>query len=410
MCSLSLIQPLLSQTPFQPKSTYKFATIGDSWASGVTYAVGGTTNYDDNGSGCMRVKHGSGPQLSKDFPGDVRASFDFVACSGSRLVDMVQGQQQMSQIPDDTRLVTMQAGGQYNDYGRSNADLKAKIGVGNNAGFYDVARDCIYHNDWSKDYGGDYPKPGACDDSIAAAEKYITAAPETLAGGTYPDTYATTLDLLDNSIPAKKDGFELYVLGYSHYFNEAPESDWCNDISFSVNRHELTPNTRPGLSHELRSKINSLTTMLNEQIRDVVSQFADRGVHYVSITEGFEGHRFCEKSSGDPLTDYYNNFWGSYDVWYWNSGLRGLGTPVSSLDYFNEVKAAQMFNATYLVPETSTEAIDFWDWTDLLNFEKGISGILPLQGATPGLLLRPFHPTEPGHTAIKNTLKAQVKV
>ncbi|KAK6432913.1 Glucan endo-1,3-alpha-glucosidase agn1 [Oleoguttula sp. CCFEE 5521] len=339
----------------------------------------------------MCVKHGYGPQLSKDFPGDIRSSFDFAACSGSKLVDMVQGQQQMSQIPDDTRLVTMQAGG-------------------NDAGFYNVARDCIYHNDWSKDYGGDYPKPGACADSIVTAEKYITAAPEGLAGGTYPDTYATILDLLDSSISAKKDGFQLYVLGYARYFNEAPESDWCNDISFSVNRHELIPNTRLGLSHELRAKINSLTTMLNDQIRDVVGQFADRGVHYVSITEGFEGHRFCEKSSGDRLADYYNNFWGSDDVWFWNPRLRGLATPVNSLDYFNEVKATEMFNATYLAPETSTEAVNFWDWTDLLNFEKGIKGILPFQGATPGLLLRPFHPTEPGHTAIKNVLKAQIKV
>ncbi|KAK6433099.1 hypothetical protein LTR95_010727 [Oleoguttula sp. CCFEE 5521] len=215
--------------------------------------------------------------------------------------------------------------------------------------------------------------------------------------GTYADTYATVLDVLDNSIPAKQDGFQLYVLGYARYFNEAPESDWCNDVSFSVNRHELIPNTRPGLSHELRAKINSLTTMLNDQIRNVVGQFADRGVYYVSITEGFEGHHFCEKSSGDKLADYYNNFWVAM-------------MSVNSLDYFNEVKAAQMFNATYLAPETSTEAVNFLDWTDLLNFEKGIKGILPFQGATPGLLLRPSHPTEPGHTAIKNAIKAQIKV
>nr|OQO23040.1 hypothetical protein B0A51_10074 [Rachicladosporium sp. CCFEE 5018] len=365
---------------------------GRALASGVTYAVGGTTNYDNNDSGCMRVVHGYGPQLSKDFPGDDhKPPFTFVACSGAKLVDMVQGQRQMSRIPKGTRLDTMQAGG-------------------NDAGFYNIARDCIYHNEGTKDYGRNYPNAGACADSIAAAEKYIQGPQDDRFGSTLKDTWETINDLVEHAEPAQQAGFQLYVLGYAHYFNEAPESDWCNDISFSVSSRELIPNTRPGLSHELRAKINSLTTMLNDQIRNVVSQFADRGVHYVSITEGFEGHRFCEKSSGDRLTDYYNNFWGSDDVWFWNAGLRGLATPVNSLDYFNEVKAAQMFNATYLAPETSTEAVNFWDWTDLLNFEKGTKGVLPFQGATPGLLLRPFHPTEPGHTAIKDALKAKIKV
>ncbi|KAK6427956.1 hypothetical protein LTR95_015906 [Oleoguttula sp. CCFEE 5521] len=135
-------------------------------------------------------------------------------------------------------------------------------------------------------------------------------------------------------------------------------------------------------------KINDLTTKLNDQVRGVVDELAadGRNVQYISITESFAGHRFCEWDS-----NIFSDRYGSDDV-----------------------KADQMFNATYMVDSQSQESKDFWNWKDLFNFDKALHDygnfIIPFQGASPGVALRPFHPTEQGHTAIKDALKAQMKI
>jgi lysophospholipase L1-like esterase len=99
----------------------------------VTYGLFGRTNYDDNKSGCMRLNHAYGVQLRDGLSGkttkEVKSgTFTFAACSGAKLVDLAQegSPAQLNQAQKDTHFVTMQAGG-------------------NDAGFYAVSRDCIFH-------------------------------------------------------------------------------------------------------------------------------------------------------------------------------------------------------------------------------------------------------------------------
>ena len=170
----------------------------------MTYGVFGQTNYDDNKSGCMRINHAYGVQLQKGLSKDFgKGKFTFAACSGARLIDMAKGANQMSQIPEETDFLTMQAGGNY-------------------AGFYAIARDCMYHVE-PKEYGDAYPNPGECLNSINAAERYIQAPHDSL--GLWLDMQATINDILGNPA-AKNEGFKLYVLGYAHLFSvDSPGSD-----------------------------------------------------------------------------------------------------------------------------------------------------------------------------------------
>lgn len=56
---------------------------------------------------------------------------------------------------------------------------------------------------------------GACLDAIKASEAYIKKDRSLPGGGTYSDTLATIKDVL----ASKEKKFDLYVLGYAHFFN-----------------------------------------------------------------------------------------------------------------------------------------------------------------------------------------------
>jgi len=68
--------------------------------------------YDDNKDQCLRIDHAYSVQLMRDFPKSYSTPYlTFEACSGSLLVDMAQRRNQMSRLPKDVEMVTMQAGG-----------------------------------------------------------------------------------------------------------------------------------------------------------------------------------------------------------------------------------------------------------------------------------------------------------
>jgi hypothetical protein len=198
--------------------------------------------------------------------------------------------------------------------------------------------------------------------------------------------------------PGKQSDFNLYAPGYAHYFNiDSPASDWCNEASFNLNFWDAVNYRRTTLSQPLRAKINSLTEMLNAQIMSVIGAVNDPRVDYVSITEHFKGHRFCE-----PGHNIFTDMYGSDYVWFWNASPRRLADRHATQ---NDVEF--QFNATYLAGVLSRE--DQFDWTYLLAMEKGTNALGPWQGASPRIALPHFHPTQQGHTAIKDALKATIK-
>lgn len=166
-------------------------------------------------------------------------------------------------------------------------------------------------------------------------------------------------------------------------------------------------------------------TKMNDQIRAVADSFKDPKVHYVSITERFNGHRFCEAGSSSR-----ENRYGSDNIWFWNvsprdvfwhrdvvfdstldNTIRGLTAPVGTVagspDQAKQEEADRAWVGAYNTDPPSNSSLHYFDWRDLLNFDIDVSALSsPTQGGTAAWQLRPFHPTEPGHQAIKEAIKA----
>lgn len=88
----------------------QFTNRGDSWATGVR--AKDADDYNPGSTDCLRTNYAYAPQLETDtsWTGGKQENFQFAACSGARLVDMVHGQQQIVNT-NEPRLVTMTAGG-----------------------------------------------------------------------------------------------------------------------------------------------------------------------------------------------------------------------------------------------------------------------------------------------------------
>ena len=110
--------------------------------------------------------------------------------------------------------------------------------------------------------------------------------------------------MLKENLVQDNPNLRIYYAGYAHYFNL--DDDWCNEESFAVVRPIVEGGSKPLLSHALRSDMNDLTESLNNVIKSVTAQFAKQNVSYVSISEGFDGHRFCEKDSF-----HFREYWSS---------------------------------------------------------------------------------------------------
>jgi len=55
----------------------------------------------------------------------------------------------------------------------------------------------------------------------------------------------------------------------------------------------------------------------------------------------------------------------------------------------------------------SEESLNYFNWDDLLNLDKSPGDLSdPGHGGGAGWQLQPLHPTEPGHTDVKNAIKA----
>lgn len=211
---------------------------------------------------------------------------------------------------------------------------------------------------------------------------------------------------------------------------QVPGGDWCNEATFSVNAAELAGGIPPKLTAALRNKINDLTTGVNSEIKAAVDSLKNPKVHYVSITEGFDHRRFCE-----PGSSSYENRYGSDNVWIWNVSPRDVfwhedktaavtngvigslgavgttlsGTQLGSGDKDKQKEADKAWNAAYNTKNPSKASLEYFNWDDLLNFDKSANELTsPSQGGGPGWQLRPFHPMQFGHQAIKDAIKKAI--
>lgn len=299
----------------------------------------------------------------------------FASCSGAQMVDMAKGQMQYAKA-------TTFPNGQQPEF------VTMTIG-GNNAHFANVAGKCIFHNEvltnWLPLYENEtnYDMPqGECGKAMLQSRNYIYGIPvpenenRTLEG----DLDITIGDMLQYR---GESTYYTYVPGYAHFFNTM--TDYCDNVSFDA--HVSARRQPQMLVKKLRTDLNDLTTQLNIVIERVVNKYRLYGFRYVSVTEGFDGHRFCEAAE----ENFNNGQYFSRNVFFWNLSLPNK----ERTDDPNNKLAA------YVGQNNDTaQALGPVDPTDP-RYANGGQGF-------EGFTLRPFHPTKEGHCEIKRAIWAQL--
>lgn len=355
------------------------AVLGDSWGSGVAYTP--LNEYDGNKDYCLRWNEAYGAQLDHDKSWSKTGDHvvQFVACSGSRLFDIVGSPNaQMKKLSEPKDAIIMTTGG-------------------NNVGFFNVANNCIFHWPPTEDYGPAFPDAkGKCAQAIEDASNYID---NERAGGFRDDLRKTYQDMLNNDMLAKNKNAKVYHTGYAEFFSTAGKGaeDWCEatQASFSVGSSVKTEG-RAILTKSLREAINALTDKVNTAIKDVAGEKDLKSrFRFVDINPVFAKHRFCELGSNIKAQYFDSN------IWLWNVVAPGLGA--ANLDVGPVPKDVQNpgdfqfdqsdVNAQVFNNQTPGIASGGSDGNNIIN----------------GWRLRPFHPKSPAYTGIKNAVVAQMK-
>lgn len=294
-----------------------------------------------------------------------KQNFHFAACSGARLFDMAaEGGGKQVQKTGKPYLVTMTAGG-------------------NDAGFFSIARDCIYQQDPRHDYGPDYPdKNGDCFKSVQGSHDYINGA----VGSLERDMTITLQDILNTDNAKAHLDFLLYLTGYARFFAVADGDgkDWCDGESFGA----IPLVHQPKLTKVVRRAINGLTTDLNNLYSKIMSGWTTHhGMRYVDIDAAFDGHRFCEEPTDSQKPWWHSaQYYGDF-VHIWNLSPPQLDTADASK---TTVQMPPPDGLTYSAP-------------------TAISASSGSGGENSGSALRPFHPKPAGYTGIKDAIIAQMK-
>lgn len=341
---------------------WPYGVVGDSWGSGVAY--NNDTLYDNNKDNCLRTKESHGPQMEADttWIGHDPSGLRDAACSGSNLVDIVQGQNQIGKV--------------------GNPDVIIMTSGGNKAGFGNIVNVCIYHSDPLHDYGNAYANDP---DRSGDCAKALDDASETI---TNPDKLAHALtetidDVFKDPAVSGNSDFLLYLTGYAQFFG-TDYDEWCNKESWSI------PNLkspRPYLSVNLRQAFNDHVSKVNDLYKTTAeSDEYKANVRYIDLDSGFAGHRFCEP--GANHNDQVNTDTNFDKVYFWNLNLYGV---------------AAQGNVT---AQEAQDALDGQLVTAWNQPSGGGGGNKPENGWK----LRPFHPRYTGYTAIKNAIFAQLKI
>lgn len=401
-------------------NNFVWASVGDSWAAGVSYSPTQHTDYDDDKNGCHRWKDSYGPIMARNTSWTTNdQTFNFAACKlhlyfqfsdhYTLLPECVKlcleafvllGPLKLSLNADCIRchagsgaiLVNIVASPQGDNPKQmdlvGNPQMITYHAGGNNCGFGGVVSDCVYQPGFG--YGKEYPDPsGRCAQSIANSNNYINKAGNE---GLYQDEMNTVTDLLNHpSVKDNKD-FKLYILGYAHFFNLG--ANYCDDISFGVMKY-IPRGSAPKLSNQLRTDMNDGVERVNQILKRVATDVNDTRVEFLDISPAFSGHRFCENNHN------YQDQWYSTDVWLWNFNTPADDPPADP-NLMN-----QWINA-YRFPDNTTLP-EFPNGTTIgVETQRGVetdgSG-----GSTgsPTWSLRPFHPKQGGTQAIANIVIAQ---
>ncbi|OCK74994.1 SGNH hydrolase [Lepidopterella palustris CBS 459.81] len=262
-----------------------FGAIGDSWASGVSWAP--WNQFDDNKSGCMRYKFAWSTVVNASYadwlPDGEEPQFEFEACSGARL-DGMMGQMDQLTRP---KVVLMEAGG-------------------NNADFYPMADSCLFHGDPGKKYGKNYEDDDP-NDPKGECRVEIRNVRGRVEGDDLKNKVIDTIHAWRGHKAVMGNEASLFLLGYPWFFAYGEK---CNDWTFSV----FYSGQKQMVVMDMRKEFNELVDHVNRAIREAAESFKDPKIQYIDINPAFNDHRFCEEGHSKLAQFNWNN-----DVHIWNS-------------------------------------------------------------------------------------------
>ena len=233
----------------------KYVAMGDSFSSGEgnpPFELG--TDTSDNK--CHRSSQAY-PRLLQNDPDLDLGSMAFVACSGAKTSDVLNGSSgegnwgegaQTDVLSEDTEIVTITIGG-------------------NDIGFKELTTECI---------------ASTCDE--------------------FTTVYQNSMNSISNTLPSKLDGVfsailahapnaEVYVAGYPVVIPYMPIDAPYNEVCSSF------IGEYPNTWGDARAAYNVVIS-LNDAIQDAVSRQSSTRLHYVDVENGaFEGHDGCSEDS-----------------------------------------------------------------------------------------------------------------
>ena len=291
-----------------------------------------------------------------DYPWQEGAQLEFLACEGSTIEGATEQIRGMWPNPD---FVVLTLGG-------------------NDIGFKEVAKTCIYGR----------PSDETCREVMDEAWKLL-----------YDDDYKREMwDFYDHIFSKMPLDYhhQIYHVGYPNHFNY--KNPWCDDKSMALLKWlpswmtTLFGWTEDPLSREFRTELANLTLHGKRRIMQTVSEYIDRkmppdGAHapgwyknrlffvdldYNGDLEGgvLGGHRFCEPGVTDETFE-------DPSTWYFS-----INSPDVSIEH-----------GQYRIHREDV----------LEKFDDVASGIFG--GQSPHFLKRASHLRTVGHTAIKDHLK-----
>lgn len=207
------------------------------------------------------------------------------------------------------------------------------------------------------------------------------------------------------------DNFKLYVTGYGQFFNN--ETTLCNTVTFARTANPK-PDNKPhtNMTTALRTEFNAMSLGLNAAIQKAVAQNAQNGVKYIDIDAPLTGHRFCEAGIQEPDQNNPN-------LWLWHYPYNqpdGAEIGSTGPDYTSVLQAAnaKVFGSQSISQLSqqygSARAVDdaFYNAIDWTQISGGVNATGFWDGVV-GSRAKLFHPQEPWHTWIQNTIVNQWK-
>ncbi|ORY01740.1 SGNH hydrolase-type esterase domain-containing protein [Clohesyomyces aquaticus] len=376
-------------------SDFIFAALGDSWASGVTWAP--WTDYDGNKDGCLRYKYAWSTVVegkgSDWLPNGKKAKLEFVACSGSRAENVMQ------QMDKTTRpkVTLMEIGG-------------------NNADFYPMADSCLFHSDKDKDYGTHFEDDNP-DNPTGECRREINLVKGRVKSN---DIKNKIVDVINGwrAHPANAgNDASLYLHGYPWFFADNKE---CDDWTFSV--FYVNDTQKSKVVQGMRTEFNSLIDEMNRNIREATEVFQDSKIQYIDINPAFNNHRFCEP--GSTKQDQFNwgdavHIWNSPGKWWitikkgndekmydmlaenaemppWDEVEKMMNHPDGDV-----IQVADVISQKYRDPDDPNHSMM---WGGSLNDFKALGG-----NSGGGSVSRTLHPTQSGHEAMGIAIVERLK-